>query len=205
MASSKGTIYLIRHERTGLYKIGMTSRWGQRSKALEVGKTTRLIKKIECQNHQKWERVLHKMFAEGRLAGSEYFELDAGEAIRKLEWVSATANETHQMVIGKWKNGANGLYRRRKSKNGYWYTQKPSQYEKDYYLNSRVEAAEALVAQPDAFEQAYAPERFKTVYVWNPAGFVWLGIGVALMPYVVGFPIAFFSLFALRKSKTVRI
>ena len=204
MAKETGIIYLIRHQGSSTYKIGMTSNWDSRSRALRVGSETRLIKTISCEDYKKWERVLHKIFSADRLPGSEYFQLDPSEAVRKVEWIATKANNTHTMVVGKWKTGQNGLYRRRKSKNGNWYTEKPSTANKQMLIDMQIKLAENICSDPIQFEQQYAPERFNTIWEWNPAGLAWLALGIVTIPLGIGVIIALISLAYIKKSKIIR-
>lgn len=115
-------VYLIRDNGTGLHKIGMTSNWERRKKELRVGSVTTPIKIVQCKDAKKWERVLHAMFKHKRLPQSEWFRIEAKDAIPKMEWL---ANQSSQsIVIGNWKQAKDGhWYRRRKSGSGNWYTE----------------------------------------------------------------------------------
>ena len=182
----------------------MTSNWESRARALRVGSATQLVKTISCEDYKKWERVLHKIFSAERLPGSEYFQLDPNEAVRKMEWVSSRASNTHAMIVGKWKTGQNGLYRRRKSRNGNWYTEKPSTMNKQMAIDMQIRMAENICSNPIRFEQEYAPERFSTIWEWNPAGLAWLALGIVTIPYGIGVLITLISLAYIKKSKIVR-
>lgn len=137
-------IYLIRHNKTGLHKIGMTENWSRRSKELKIGAVTTLVKIIECKDARKWEKVLHVMFKHKRIPQSEWFTIEAEDAIPKMNWIAALTNKN--MIIGNWKQAQAGhYYRRRRSKSGNWYTEQKSfgsmKYEQEIILESRINTA----------------------------------------------------------------
>ena len=145
MPANSETIYLIKHDESGLYKIGMTANWSRRSRELKVGVSTRQVKIISCQNARKWEKVLHSMFKHKRLPQSEWFKISEADAISKMNWL---ASQTYQrMVVGNWQQAEAGhWYRRRKSSNGYWYTETKSSAQMkaqlEQQLNSTISYAE---------------------------------------------------------------
>lgn len=139
-------IYLIRHNSTGLHKIGMTTNWDRRKNELRVGSVTTLIRVVECQNARKWERVLHAMFEHERLPQSEWFRIDASDAIPKMEWLSQQTTQP-PIIIGNWTQAQDGhWYRRRRSRSGNWYTEQRDnammQLSIARELDSRVEQIE---------------------------------------------------------------
>ena len=198
MSNASGYLYLIKDNSTGLHKIGVTKNWGTRSKQLRVGKTTTEIKVLRCINFTKWEKVLHKLFDSERLPGSEWFKINTQDAIRKMEWIAAKASN---MVIGKWRIGNNGAYRRRLSKNGFWYTQKSGGYTKaqqQEIIDSRINQY-AINASTNPVQAEIFPERYEIKTYWNKT-IIWLG----LILFVVSgwnFPVLFVSLFALFVTK----
>tara|TARA_Y100000739_G_C20366984_1_gene354916 strand:- start:60 stop:683 length:624 start_codon:yes stop_codon:yes gene_type:complete len=198
MGNPSGYLYLIKDNSTGLHKIGVTKNWGTRSRQLRVGKTTTEIKVLRCINFAKWEKVLHKLFDSERLPGSEWFKINTQDAIRKMEWIAAKASN---MVIGKWRIGNNGAYRRRLSKNGFWYTQKSGGYTKaqqQEIIDSRINQY-AVNASTNPVQAEIFPERYEIKTYWNKT-VIWLG----LILFVVSgwnFPVLFVSLFALFVTK----
>lgn len=115
-------VYLIRHNGTGLHKIGMTANWERRSRELGVGRVTTKIRLVQCKNAEKWERVLQAMFKHRRIPQSEWFQISAEESIPKMEWLAQKTSQP--MIVGQWKRAQAGhYYRRRKSSYGNWYTE----------------------------------------------------------------------------------
>lgn len=118
-------VYLIRHNETGLHKIGMTADWVRRSRELKVGQVTTEVRIVRCRDAQKWEKVLHSMFKHKRIPQSEWFRISAEEAIPKMEWLAAKTNQS--MIVGNWQQAKAGhYYRRRRSSSGNWYTETKS-------------------------------------------------------------------------------
>lgn len=115
-----------------------------------------------------------------------------------MEWIAAKASN---MVIGKWRIGNNGAYRRRLSKNGFWYTQKSIGYTKaqqQEIIDSRINQY-AINATENTVQAEIFPERYEIKTYWNKT-IIWLG----LILFVVSgwnFPVLFVSLFALFVTK----
>ena len=86
------------------------------------------------------------------------------------------------MIIGEWKSNKQGqLYRRRKSRNGNWYTQ---HHEKTYnkVIEEAAFNAEKLVTNNDpSYEMDVHPERWKTVTTYKSGRYPMLAIGIALL------------------------
>ena len=118
-------VYLIKDNESGLHKIGMTTNWNSRQRALRVGTVTTKIRFVQCKDAGKWEKVLHAMFRHKRIPQSEWFRITEEEAIPKMNWL---ANKTNQpMLIGNWQQAQAGhYYRRRRSASGNWYTEQQS-------------------------------------------------------------------------------
>ena len=68
-------LYLIKDNRTGLIKIGITSQWRKRAQTLHIDRKTSAILVIETENNKEHERLLHTKYAEYRLPGTEWFSL----------------------------------------------------------------------------------------------------------------------------------
>ena len=131
-------VYLIKHNQSGLYKIGMTKNWDSRSKQLKVGSSTSKIKLVSCRNSEKWEKVLHAMFKHKRIPQSEWFQITEQDAIAKMNWLADKTNQ--KMVIGNWHLAEAGhYYRRRKSRYENWYTETKSAIEHQRDLNNQLE------------------------------------------------------------------
>ena len=205
-----GTLYLIYHPQSGCHKIGISENWNQRARQLKVGTHTQFITKVDTPNPRKWEKVLHKMFAENRAPGSEYFKVDRQEAIRKFDWVRSKVSSS-RMVVGKWKTNANGdLYRRRKSKNGNWYTQHTGSNVNRLEEIGAMQAESLVNSNDKSYEQVVHPERWKTVEELNPNRYIMLGASIALMftqsPLViVGFILLFMTVGMWSTTKEVRV
>lgn len=79
-------LYVIKHNRTGLVKIGVSNNWYERAKALQVGVKTSPLIVVLTDNNVEAEKYLHAHYRDCRLPGSEYFQLDStfvGEVISK--------------------------------------------------------------------------------------------------------------------------
>lgn len=79
-------LYVIKHDQTGLVKIGVSNNWYERAKALQIGTKTSPVIVVLTDNNAKAERDLHEQYRDYRLPGSEYFQLDntsVGEVISK--------------------------------------------------------------------------------------------------------------------------
>ena len=79
-------LYVIKHNQTGLVKIGVSNNWYERAKALQVGTKTSPLIVVLTDNNAKAEKDLHEQYKDYRLPGSEYFQLDKvsiGEVISK--------------------------------------------------------------------------------------------------------------------------
>ena len=155
-------VYLIRHNETNLLKIGMTTNWDQRSRRLEVGRTTTKIMTVPCKDSGKWERVLHAMFKHKRLPQSEWFKISEEDAISKMKWLASKTNQ--RMIVGDWKRAAAGnYYRRRKSSSGNWYTEQKSAHEikrmHDLAVESSARAAEQLQLKESRKEPGFWPTK----------------------------------------------
>lgn len=68
-------LYLIRHKKSKTIKIGITSQWQSRAKALRVGTDTELLALLQTPDVKETEGKLHHEFKKYRLPGSEYFAL----------------------------------------------------------------------------------------------------------------------------------
>ena len=204
-----GVLYLIYHPQSGCHKIGISENWEQRRRALKVGSYTQLVTTVTCDQPRKWERILHKMFDENRAPGSEYFKIDRDEAIRKFNWVESKISGT-RMIIGNWKTNANGdLYRRRKSKNGHWYTQHAGNTH--VMVDNAIREAERTINMNDSsYEQVVHPERWTTKTVYSEGRYIWLGISAVLLfsqsPLVIaGFFGLLWTMSHWSKTEAVRI
>lgn len=164
-------VYLIRDNGTGLHKIGMTSNWERRKKELRVGSVTTLIKIVQCKNAKKWERVLHAMFKHKRLPQSEWFRIEAKDAIPKMDWLANRSSQS--IVIGNWKQAKDGhWYRRRKSGSGNWYTEQQDAQNMrrliEQQLETTVEQAEKEWLNKSRNEPGFWPAKAdKTRVEWQ--------------------------------------
>ena len=75
MKSRHTCIYLIRHNSTGLHKIGVTSNIDRRFYQLGVNKVAKAIMYEEVYNADKLEKDLHNEYKRYRLPQSEWFDL----------------------------------------------------------------------------------------------------------------------------------
>lgn len=75
MKISGGYVYVIREDRTGLYKIGLTRHLGQRLRQLKVGRTATLVHHCHYSNPEAVELYLHRLHARHRIPQTEYFQL----------------------------------------------------------------------------------------------------------------------------------
>lgn len=71
-----GYVYVLRHQKSGVYKIGMTTQMVGRMKALRVEADTELVSKIKSKNPRRLESFLHARYKQQRLPQSEWFSLD---------------------------------------------------------------------------------------------------------------------------------
>ena len=79
-------LYVIKHNQTGLVKIGVSNNWYERAKALQIGVKTSPLVVVLTDNNAKAEKDLHEQYKDYRLPGSEYFQLCStlvGEVISK--------------------------------------------------------------------------------------------------------------------------
>lgn len=76
-----GTVYVLQHIDTGLYKIGRTTNMKARMRTLGVGKTTRLISSRYVSNAAEVEKAAHRRYKGQRLPQTEYFRLDSAPSI----------------------------------------------------------------------------------------------------------------------------
>lgn len=79
-------LYVIKHNQTGLVKIGVSNNWYERAKALQIGVKTSPLIVVLTDNNSKAEKDLHEQYKEYRLPGSEYFQLESvliGEVLSK--------------------------------------------------------------------------------------------------------------------------
>jgi hypothetical protein len=83
-------LYFVRHNETGLTKIGITSNWSARSTALKVGKKTKLLGIYECEDALTAEKDLHERARKYRLPGSEYFNLQVNDLKQLLCFAEAS-------------------------------------------------------------------------------------------------------------------
>ena len=74
-AGQVGTIYLIKDNLLGGYKIGITQNWQRRSRELEIGSKTTQVITATVRGPQQLETRLHRMFKAVRLPQTEYFAL----------------------------------------------------------------------------------------------------------------------------------
>jgi len=205
-----GTLYLIYHPQSGCHKIGISENWNQRARQLKVGTATQFITKVNCKNPRKWEKVLHKMFAENRAPGSEYFKVDRQEAIRKFQWVESKISVS-RMIVGNWKTNANGdLYRRRKSKNGNWYTEHKNVNLDQLESIAALQTENLIINNDKSYEKVVHPERYKTIEEYNPNRYVMLVASIALMctmsPLVIiGFVLLLMTIGMWSTTKEVRV
>lgn len=190
-------VYLIRHNETNLLKIGMTTNWEQRSRRLEVGRTTTKIMTVPCKDSGKWERVLHTMFKHKRLPQSEWFKITEEEAISKMNWLASKTNQ--RMIVGDWKRAAAGnYYRRRKSSSGNWYTEQKSAPEMklmhDLAVDSAVRSTEQSQLKEIRKEPGFWPTKENPEVVkWqekDPTYRNWDWLGNALLIVFFGIPVA---------------
>ena len=182
-------VYLIRHNGTGLFKIGMTTNWERRSSQLQVGRGTTKVMTVPCTDSRRWERVLHAMFSHKRLPQSEWFQITEDEAIAKMRWLASQTNQ--QIIIGDWRQAAAGnYYRRRKSKNGNWYTEQKSEYqlrqEKNAALDRVIAAAEKTQLDKSRKESGYWPAKGDPSRVeWQEKDPTYReGIGMKIMGFI---------------------
>lgn len=189
-------VYLIRHNETNLLKIGMTTNWHQRSRRLEIGRTTTKIMTVPCQDSGKWEKVLHAMFKHKRLPQSEWFKISEEDAISKMKWLASMTNQ--KMIVGNWKRAAAGnYYRRRKSSSGNWYTEQKSAYEikrmYDLAVDTAVRSAEQLQLKQARKEPGFWPVKANPEVVeWqekDPSLSDWEWLGGAFMILFCGIPV----------------
>lgn len=75
--SKSGFLYVIQDIASGHYKIGITSNWDRRARALGVGSKTRLMQVKSVDDMREAERQAHARYKDYRLPGSEYFNLKA--------------------------------------------------------------------------------------------------------------------------------
>jgi hypothetical protein len=71
-----GTLYVIQDRQTSLIKIGISNNWALRLKSLKVGIKTKLKIAIKTNGNREWEKMLHQQYANWRLVGTEWFNLD---------------------------------------------------------------------------------------------------------------------------------
>ena len=71
-----GTLYVIQDRQTSLIKIGISNNWALRLKSLKVGIKTKLKIAIKTNGNREWEKILHQQYANWRLVGTEWFNLD---------------------------------------------------------------------------------------------------------------------------------
>ena len=154
-------VYLIKDSQSGLHKIGMTKNWERRKKQLKVGSVTKKIKIVRCMNSQKWEKVLHAMFNHKRIPQSEWFRIGEEEAVSKMEWLADITNKQMvRRIRGNWKLANQGhYYRRRKSRNGYWYTEQKSESTYNRDLDFEIRNVESRLSQESRKESGYWPSK----------------------------------------------
>lgn len=68
-------LYLIKDNKTGLVKIGITSQWTKRAQTLHVDRKTTAILVVKVENNREHERLLHEQYAHQRLPATEWFSL----------------------------------------------------------------------------------------------------------------------------------
>lgn len=129
---------------------------------MQVGRDTTKVMTVPCTNSRKWEKVLHAMFRHKRLPQSEWFQITEDEAIAKMRWLASQTNQ--QIIIGDWRQAAAGhYYRRRKSRNGNWYTEQKSEYqlrqEEKAALERVIAAAEKTQLEKSRKEAGYWPAK----------------------------------------------
>ncbi len=81
MSSTPGYVYVIRENRTGLYKIGITTNLSRRMQQLGVGKTATQVSSVYTSDAVDMERSLHRKYAANRIPQTEYFQLNGAPSL----------------------------------------------------------------------------------------------------------------------------
>jgi hypothetical protein len=76
-SSGPGYVYVIREERTGLYKIGITKKISRRKRELGVGKTSTLVSCEWYSDARAVERAAHQKYRHAQIPQTEYFCLSS--------------------------------------------------------------------------------------------------------------------------------
>jgi len=84
-SAKEGIIYLIRHDSSGLYKIGITLNWEVRRQQLEVNMTTTAVSVKRVFDPGRLEKELHLKYSRQRLPQTEYFHLDKEQARQVIQ------------------------------------------------------------------------------------------------------------------------
>lgn len=101
--AEKNTVYLIRCQQSGLHKIGITGKWGQRSRQLRVGSKTSVVRVVRVSDGPALEKRLHKRYDAVRVPQTEYFQLSETqlqEVLQVLEKASADCSKAATVEQG---------------------------------------------------------------------------------------------------------
>lgn len=96
---SQDCLYVLRHNSSGLIKIGVTSNWQSRSKQLRVNLATKALLVVACEDNLYEESSIHCEYDEQRIPQTEWFHLDANQTQTLLHRVKKLGKEV------KWRPG----------------------------------------------------------------------------------------------------
>lgn len=96
--SESGIVYVIKDEKSGLHKIGITLDWRRRSRQLDIGTKTRAICVVRTIKPGKVETALHLKYKALRLPQSEWFNLEE-KHMEEIKQILIAEREIYKKII----------------------------------------------------------------------------------------------------------